>query len=206
MRNTKSPLLRVLGLALMLLRLLGAQAAEETPQPGRWWAGIGLGYGQVLSSNGPARGDPNGVWLEMQLGMRVGRHLLTGFELGGLGWQVSGANYQPENHSTSIYGQGITNQFLVVQYAPQLESGWFLGAAGGWVLYDNRGLEALSGNTRSGNGEAGLLRMGYDWRISRRGHFILDLNYEQGDIRLNAPFHGRFDTSLLSLGFRLSYH
>ena len=197
---------QTLGLALMLLWLPSAHAADETAQRGRWWAGIGLGYGQVLTSNGPARGDPAGVWLEMQLGVRVGPHLLSGFELGGLGWQVSGAHYQPQSHSTSIYGQGITNQFLVVQYAPQLASGWFLGAGGGWVLYDNRALEAVSGNTRSGNGEAGLLRVGYDWQISRRGHFILDLNYEQGDIRLNAPFRGRFGTSLLSLGFRLSYH
>jgi len=183
-----------------------ASASEAGDSPARFWGGLGLGYGYLSASPGPAPSGAGGVWLEVQLGMHVAPHWLAGFELGGLGLQISERNYDPQNGYSSIYGQGTTHELLVVQYQPGSEAGWFTGAGVGGLLYDNRALERVTLNERSGNGIAGLVRAGYGWRMSRRLHLELDVNYERGNVRLNAPLPGRFDVGMVALDFRVAYH
>ncbi len=192
--------------AVFLAALSHYTPAQETRNSQvHWWGGFGLGYGYMHAAAGPAPHATGGVWLEAQLGARLGTHWLTGLELGGLGMQISGSNYDPTNSYSSVYGQAVTHALIVLQYAPRVERGWFFGVGAGELLYDNKALQRSTSNERSGHGSAALARCGYDWKIGG-AHVDVDLSYERGNIRLNAPLPGRFNFSVLATGVRVSYH
>lgn len=196
-------------MSAILLTLLGqaAQAQELSAPLAGLWAGFGLGYGYLQTgAAGPAMSSGSGVWVEGQLGARLGRHWLTGFELGGVGTHISASNYDSSQDDSSVYGQSITHELVVLQYAPRINRGWFVGAGAGGQLYDNKDLQAATLNRRSGNGRAGLLRAGYNWGLGRHTHVAFDLNYERGDVRLNAPFEGRFTTSIFAVDVHIAYY
>lgn len=205
-RSRKHLLARAMGVVITILLIQVAQAQDAADTPARWWGGFGLGYGYLRAEPGPAPSGAGGVWLEAQLGVPIGDHWLTGFELGGLGIEISNSNYDSGNTYSSVYGQGITHELVIVQYAPQLHRGWFAGAGAGGLLYDNRALERRTLNQRSGNGITGLCRVGYEWTAGRRLHLDVDLSYEHGDIRLNAPLSGTFGVSMLAVDLHVAYH
>jgi hypothetical protein len=203
-RHGESTWLRGAGIVLLMVLAHGARA--ESSAPPRWWGGFGLGYGYLRSDAPPAPAGSGGVWLEVQFGVRVAPAWLAGVELGGLGMQASGHNYDPYSSDQSIYGQGITNEFLIVQFAPAIDRGWFATAGVGGLLYHNHALESATLHERSGNGFAGLIRFGYDWKPGRRMHVGVDLSYERGDVRLNAPLAGKFGLSMIATDFRIAYY
>jgi hypothetical protein len=193
--------------SLLGLSTANIYAADSEPGAlGRWWGDFGVGYGYMNASSGPASGNAGGVWLDAQLGGRLNSHWLAGFDLGGVGTHPSSSNYNPNNLYSSVYGTSATNEFLVVQYEPESDHGWFVGAGGGKVLYDNKRLEALTGNSRSGNGTAGIGRIGYDWKVGNRAHAEAVLSYEAGNVSLNAPIAGSFGFSVIALSAHIAYH
>jgi hypothetical protein len=184
--------------------LLNGQARAADASPGRFWADFGVGYGNMNSSSAPVAVGGGGLWVDAQIGAHISSRWLAGVDIGGLGMQPSSNNYQNENQD--IYGQGITNVFLVIQYEPKSDHGWFVGGGAGQVLYSNKTLDDFTGNTRSGSGRGAIARIGYDWRYSNRGHFETTLGYEAGNIGLYAPVGGSFRYSIVALSFHLAYH
>ncbi len=130
-RSRKHLWARAMGAIITILLIQVAQAQVAADPPARGWGGFGLGYGYLRAGPGPAPSGAGGVWLEAQLGVRIGDHWLTGFELGGLGIEISNSNYDSGNTYSSVYGQGITHELVIVQYAPQLHRGWFAGVGAG---------------------------------------------------------------------------
>jgi hypothetical protein len=191
--------------ALMMLVCQGALAAESADSPARLWAGIGFGYGYIQAAP-PAPTGAGGVWLETQLGLHMGQHWLAGFELGGLGTRISQENYNPNDSGSSVFGQSVTHELLILEYAPGFDRGWFGGVGVGGLRYDNRQREsALLFNQISGDGRAALGRLGYDWRVGRRTHVGIDLSYERGSVHLDAPMTGRFAVSMIGTDFYVAY-
>lgn len=181
-----------------------ARAADE-PQ-GRLWGDLGVGYGSMHTSNSPVTGNAGGLWVEMQLGARISSRWLAGVSISGLGLHAGTADDDPDSYYRTTFGENISNVFLVFQYEPKSDRGWFLGAGAGEVLYNNKGLEDLTGNAHSGNGPGALARVGYDWPYSKRGHFEAVLSYQLDDIALNEPLNGNFQNSILAVSFHVSYH
>jgi hypothetical protein len=200
----KRTLLTTMGAAVLMLAARGALAEAPLQSSPGLWAGIGLGYGYMQAAS-PAPSSAGGVWLELQLGAHFGQHWLAGFELGGLGTRISKDNYNPNDSGSSIFGQSFTHELLIVEYASRLNQGWFGGLGVGGLRYDNRERESLTFNRISGDGVAALCRLGYDWRTGTRTHVGVDLSYERGDVRLDAPLTGRFDISMLGTNFYVAY-
>jgi hypothetical protein len=211
MRCRTLPGIRAAACSACLLVSVGApQAAAAGPNdPGlaRFWADFGLGYGHMSAgASAPADSGGGGVWLDAQVGGRLTSQWLVGFNLGGVGLHAASHNYDPNISYSSIYGQAVTNAFLVMRFEPESDHGWWLGAGAGKVLYDNKALQAVSGNVRSGNGTGGIARVGYDWRLRPRSHLEAALSFEAGRVALNAPFSGRFNYSVLALSAHIAYH
>jgi hypothetical protein len=143
--------------------------------------------------------------LDAQLGARLNDRWLAGVNIGGLGLHASRSNYDEYNYYSSVYGETVTNVFLVVQYEPNSEHGWFLGAGVGEVLYGNKALEDLSGRTRSGTGHGGMARVGYDWPTTRRVHVEAALSCELGTVGADTPI-GNFKYSIIAASFHVAYH
>jgi hypothetical protein len=185
----------------------GAPAAPSDPELARLWANFGVGYG-YMSGRAPSPIDASGggPWIDAQFGGRLSSQWLLGLNLGGLGIHAANRNYDPNNSYSSIYGQTVTNVFLVARFEPNTDHGWWFGAGGGKVLYGNKPLQDLSGNSRSGNGNGGIARIGYDWKPRDRIHFEAELSYELGHISLNAPFPGSFNYSVAALSAHIAYH
>jgi hypothetical protein len=184
-----------------------ASASPHDPALGKIWADFGLGYGYMSGgTSAPADSDGGGVWLDARLGGRLSSEWLVGFNLSGAGIHAASRNFDPNNIYSSIYGQSVTNMFLVARFEPQSDHGWWFGGGAGKVLYDNKSLEAVSGNQRSGNGNGGIARVGYDWPLKNRTHVEASLSYELGNISLNAPFTGSFHYSVIALAAHFSYH
>jgi hypothetical protein len=179
-------------------------ARAEEPPLGRLWADFGLGYGNMQSSSAPVVTGNGGLWLDAQIGGRISSQWLAGLNIGGLGMQPASSNYNSNNQD--IYGQGITNVFLVFQYEPKSDHGWFVGGGAGEVIYANRTLVDETGNSRSGSGHGGIARIGYDWRYSNRGHVEATLGYELGNVGLYAPVGGNFRFSIIAASIHVAYH
>ncbi len=203
-RARKRALARMMGGALMVLAC-GAPPADASPESRNGlWAGIGLGYGYMQAAS-PAPSGAGGVWLELQLGAHLGQHWLAGFELGGLGTRISKGNYNSNDSGSSIFGQGFTHELLIIEYASRLDQGWFGGLGVGGLRYDNRERNSFTFNRINGDGVTALCRLGYDWRSGSRAHVGVDLSYERGEVRLDAPLTGRFDISMLGANFYVAY-
>lgn len=191
--------------ALMILVGRGALAEQSVDSPPRLWAGIGMGYGYIQAAP-PAPTGAGGVWLEIQLGLRMGPHWLAGFELGGLGTRISQENYNPNDSGSSIFGQSVTHELLILEYTSRVDRGWFGAVGVGGLRYDNRQrVSSLVFNQISGDGTAALGRLGYDWRVGRRTHVGVDLSYERGNVRLDAPMTGRFAVSMMGTDFYVAF-
>jgi hypothetical protein len=200
-RRTLAQVLAIL-LALPVARLAAAQQPEPTRFGG--WAEFGVGYGRLYAAPGPAPASDGGMWLEAQLGVRIGSRWRTGFELGGIGIRYANSNDTADYQS--VWGQGITHELLVVEYTQRRDRGWYAGIGAGGLLYDNRALQDVTHDERSGNGWAALGRVGYEWSFGGRAHAGVDLNLERGDVRLNAPLSGHFGVSMIAADIHLSYH
>ena len=207
-QNTKTPpsTSRILARLLCSVLVLGRSAMATDMTPSRWWADFGLGYGSMSAGSSAISNGGNGLWLELQLGGRLNGRWLAGFNLGGIGINPSDSNYDPNNHYSSVYGETITNEFLAVQYEPKSDHGWIFGAAGGPILYGNKALEDITGNSHSGNGWAVLGRTGYDWGIRENVHLEAVLSLEQGRVSLSAPLTGQFDFTVIAASLHLAYH
>ena len=191
--------------ALMMLVCRGALAQQSVDPPSRLWAGIGLGYGYIQAAP-PAPTGAGGVWLETQLGLQVGPHWLAGFELGGLGTRISRDNYNPNDSGSSIFGQSVTHELLILEYASRFDRGGSPARASGACATTTGSVSPSCGSTRSAAmAPAALGRLGYDWRVGRRTHVGVDLSYERGDVRLNAPLTGRFEVSMIGTDFHVAY-
>ncbi len=151
-------------------------------------------------------GNAGGLWAEVQLGARISSRWLAGVDISGLGLHAGTANDDPNSYYKTTFGENISNVFLVFQYEPKSDHGWFLGAGAGEVLYNNKSLEDLTGNAHSGNGPGALARVGYDWPYAKRGHFEAVLSYQLDAIALNEPLNGNFHNSILAVSFHAAYH
>jgi hypothetical protein len=182
-----------------------ARAANEPL--GRLWADLGVGYGSMRTSVSPVTGNAGGLWVDVQLGARISSRWLAGVDISGLGLHAGTANDDPNSYYKTTFGENISNVFLVFQYEPKSDHGWFLGAGAGEVRYNNKSLEDLTGNAYSGNGPGALARVGYDWPYAkRRGHFEAVLSYQVDAISLNEPLNGNFHNSILAVSFHVAYH
>jgi hypothetical protein len=181
-----------------------SRAAEQGL--GRFWGDIGLGYGHMSAPANSAATGGSGLWVDLQIGGRINDHWLAGLNISGLGMHASSDNYDPNNYYSGVWGESISNAFLVVQYEPGADHGWFFGAGAGETLYNNKTLEDLTGNSHSGNGPGGMARIGYDWPLANRTHFETVLSYEGGTTGLNSPFSGNFRYSIIAVGFHFAYH
>jgi hypothetical protein len=181
-----------------------ARAADDPPA--RLWLDFGLGYGNMNSSSAIVPAGGGGLWLDAQIGGRISRQWLLGLDIGGLGMQVSSGNYDPNNNYQSVYGQTLTNAFVVTQFEPKGDHGWFFGAGVGEVIYGNKSLDNYFGYTKTYTGLGGLARIGYDWSFSRHSHFETVFNYEMGSASLGAPIGETLTFSIASLSFHVAYH
>ena len=193
---------RLLAQAACALILVFSQAAmadgpDNTPQP-RWWGGFGIGLGTL--------NDETGAWVELQGGVRINQHWLVGLELSGVGVEISQSNYDPNEWYSSVFGQGVTNEFLLVQYAPWPDRGWWFAAAGGGLRYDNAAARRISYEDTNGTGTGFLVRVSHDWKFSGYGRFGIDLSYERGAIDLKSPLDGKLDVSMFALGLHVTLH
>lgn len=177
--------------------------AEEPP--GRLWLDFGLGYGYMNANAANVPAGDGGLWLDAQIGGRITSQWLAGVDLGGLGMQASGSNYDPNHDYQSIYGQTLTNVFLVTQFEPKSDHGWFFGAGVGEVIYGNKALDDYFGFTKTYTGLGGLARVGYDWPISYRSHFETVFNYEMGSTSLGPPIGENLRFSIVSISFHVAY-
>jgi hypothetical protein len=187
------------------LALSAPVRASDDPPP-RLWLDFGMGFGNMNSSSAVVPTGGGGLWLDAQIGGRISRHWLAGIDIGGLGMQVSGRNYDPNNDYQSIYGQTLTNAFVVTQFEPQGDRGWFFGAGVGEVIYGNKSVDNYFGYTKTYSGLGGLARIGYDWPFSRHSHFETVFNYEMGSASLGAPLGENLKISIASLSFHVAYH
>jgi hypothetical protein len=188
----------------VLALAMPARAADDPP--GRLWLDFGLGYGNMNSSSTIVPAGGGGLWLDAQIGARITGRWLAGLDLGGLGMQANSGNYDPNNYYSSIYGQTLTNVFLVTQFEPKKDHGWFFGAGVGEVIYGNKSLDDYFGYTKTYSGHGGLARVGYDWSFSNRSHFETVINYEMGSVSLAAPIGENLKFSIASLSFHVAFH
>ncbi len=181
-----------------------ARADGEQP-PARWWGDVGIGYGNMTVPNNSVATGGGGLWFDAQIGGRIDSHWLAGIDLSGLGMHANQNYCDPYDYYCDIYGESITNVLAVVQYEPKSDHGWFFGAGAGLGLYDNKALDAISGNTNAGSGFTALGRIGYDWQ-RRHAHLEAVLSYQWGNIDLSSPFSGHFDYSVIAAGVHVAYH
>ncbi|HEY2146256.1 MAG TPA: hypothetical protein VGH12_09320 [Steroidobacteraceae bacterium] len=199
-----SRLIAVILASTTALALAAPVRAAQDP-PGLLWLDFGLGFGNMSSSSTVVSAGGGGLWLDAQVGGRITRQWLVGLDLGGLGMQASGGNYDPNHDYQSIYGQTLTNVFAVTQFEPKSDHGWFFGAGVGEVIYGNKTLDNYFGYAKTYTGLGGLARIGYDWPFSNRGHFETVFNYELGSTSLGAPIGGNLNFSIASLSFHVAY-
>jgi hypothetical protein len=195
-------------LVLMLIAALtpfGTVRAAEV-MLGRWWGDIGVGFGHMDAPANSAATGGSGLWFDLQIGGRIDDRWLAGLNISGLGLHASSDNYDPNNYYSGVWGESTSNAFLVLQYEPKADHGWFFGAGAGETVYNNKALERLTGNSHSGNGPGGMARIGYDWPRGNRIHFEAVLSYEAASTSLNAPFIGNFRYSIVAAGFHVAYH
>jgi hypothetical protein len=195
--------MKPIAVIVVLAALVSSAPSRAQEQSlGRLWADFGLGYGNMHSGSIPDTGG--GLWLDAQIGARINSQWLAGLNIGGLGMQPAAGNYNSDN--PDIYGQGITNVFLVFQFEPKSDHGWFVGGGAGEVIYANKRLADETGNTRSGSGHGAIARIGYDWRSSNRGHVETTLGYEVGNVGLYAPVGGNLRFSIIAASIHVAYH
>lgn len=194
----------ILSSTTFLAPAVPARAADDPP--GRLWLDFGLGYGNMNSSSTIVPAGGGGLWLDAQIGGRITSQWLAGLDLGGLGMQASSGNYDPNNYYSSIYGQTLTNVFLVTQFEPKKDHGWFFGTGVGEVIYSNKSLDDYFGYSKTYSGLGGLARVGYDWSFSNRSHFETVINYEMGSVSLGAPVGENLKFSIASLSFHVAFH
>jgi len=184
-----------------------AHAADETL--GKWWFDFGLGYGD-LSTNSPISHGGSGLWVDAQVGGRINSHWLAGIDIGGIGLHANenncGHSDDYYDYYCSVYDETVTNIFLVVQYEPKSDHGWFFGAGAGGVIYDNKQLDDISGSSHSGEGFGGLVRVGYDWQFRPRNHIEALLSFETADTTVQAPFSGKFNFSVIAASVHYAFH
>jgi hypothetical protein len=193
-------------LAAAAAAALSAPVRAADDPPARLWLDFGLGYGNMNSSSTIVPTGGSGLWLDAQIGGRLSKQWLAGIDIGGLGMQASSGNYDPNNDYQSIYGQTLTNVFVVTQFEPRSDHGWFFGAGVGEVIYGNKSLDNYLGYTKTYSGLGGLARAGYDWPYSSRLHFETVFNYELGSASLGAPIDKNLKISIASLSFHVAYH
>lgn len=184
----------------------GARAADRRELPGKLWGDFGVGVGHLNATSGPTADSGDGAWVDMVVGGRISDHWLLGFNLGAVGIKPSSSNFNRYDSYSSIYGEAVTNVFLDLRYEPYSDRGWFVGGGGGRVLYHNHALESVTGNVRSGQGAAGIARIGYDWRVGVRTHFETQFSVEAGSISLGGPLTGSFSFSAAALSVHVAYH
>jgi hypothetical protein len=183
---------------------LAAPAHADDP-PGRLWLDFGLGYGNMSANTTAVPAGGGGLWLDAQIGGRITSQWTAGVDLGGLGMQASSGNYDPYHNYQSIYGQTLTNVFVVTQFEPKADHGWFFGAGVGEIIYGNKTLDDYFGFTKTYTGPGGLARVGYDWPFGSRGHFETVFNYEMGSASLGAPIGENLKFSIASISFHVAY-
>jgi hypothetical protein len=204
-QNIKPASIAALVLFAAVCQMSSAARAADADL-GRFWGDFGLGYGNMQTSSGAGTPGGGGLWLDVVAGARINDQWLLGLDLGGLGLHMSEGNYDSCGCNQSIYGEAITNVFLAFQYEPNSDHGWFLGAGAGEVLYSNKFLQDLTGNSRSGSGHGGLVRVGYDWPTAARWHLEAALSYEYGTVGMYAPVSGDFNFSIIAASFHVAYH
>jgi hypothetical protein len=193
-------------LVTLVVSASGAAAAENREPSRRFWGDFGLGYGRLNGGSAPGGDDSGGVWLDLVVGGRLSERWLLGLNVGAVGSRPSSSNYKPYVSYSNIYGQAVTNLFLVTQFEPLGDHGWFFGAGGGRVLYHNHALETVTGNARSGEGTGGIALVGYDWKTGTRVHFEAQLSVETGNISLAYPVAGTFSFSAVALSLHVARH
>jgi hypothetical protein len=192
------------GVALLMLSGRCAAGAEAEDAASRWWGGIGVGYGHLQAdSSWPIPAHANGSWIELGGGMRLTEHWLLGIEFSGMGLHFRNANRSPAAPTSSAYRNTISPAVLLLSYVPHPDSGWNASAGAGVVMYDTKDEDDY--DMPGGHGPAALARIGYDWRLMRYVLAGIDLNYQIGRIKLQAPFTGKVRYSMLALDLRLAF-
>jgi hypothetical protein len=202
-RAMRHPIAIIISSTIALALSTPLRAADDPPA--RLWLDFGLGYGNMNSRSTIVPTGGGGLWLDAQIGGRITRQWLAGIDVGGLGMQASSGNYDPNNDYQSIYGQTLTNVFVVTQFEPKTDHGWFFGAGAGEVIYGNKALDNYLGYTKTYSGFGGLARVGFDWPLSNRLHFETVFNYEMGSASLGAPIGENLKISIASLSFHVAY-
>ncbi len=193
-----------------LFWMLAAPAVQAEPgastAPGGFWGDFGVGYASVDTASAPYGDSSGGVLIDVTAGLRLGPRWRVGLNVGGAGSQIGNNNCDSQQYCNSVYGQSLTNVFVALEFEPGVDHGWLFGVSGGEVLYHNRRLEELGGDTRSGNGTGFLARVGYDWPCSGRLHLSAQLSAEKARISLNDPFAGRFSSSVVGVSIHAAYY
>jgi len=208
-RSTRS--LAVTAIALLAGGLAPTVASAQDAQPsesvfGRFWGDFGIGYGAVDTSSAPFGDSSGGVVVDLTAGIRLSPRWRLGLNIGGAGSQIGNNNCQYQDYCNSIYGQSLTNVFAALEFEPGVDHGWLFGISAGHVLYDNRRLEDVSGNSNSGEGTGVLARIGYEWRVGRRMHLSAQLSGESAHVSLSDPFAGHFNSSIIGASFHVAYY
>lgn len=181
-------------------------STTDAAQPAGFWADFGLGFASVDTSTAPFGGHDGGVLVELTLGGRLSDRWLLGGSLGGSGSQISNSNYSSTESSSNVYGQSVTHIYLVAQYQPLVDHGWYYGFGGGSVVYGNHDLQQYTGGSRSGTGEGGIGRIGYDWHVSPHGHVAVEFSAEYTHVNLSDPWSGSFHTTAIGLSAHYAHH
>jgi hypothetical protein len=166
-------------------------APAEEQAHGSWWFSLRSGAGHLEPDD--ARGlDAEAGWLlAFSGGYVAGAHWLLGLELGGIGFE-SGNVWDPSE------GRALGNAFLVAEYHPALETGWFGQAAGGWTRYDDNDPQ---GAIHEGDGWAVRVGPGYEWQLAGRNHLSVLVTYEHGSIAADGGGDWSYDSIAASLGW-----
>jgi hypothetical protein len=200
MRYVTARVLRATAVALLATAVaapLVAAAEEEKSPSSVFWLDTGLGIGQVSTDDSaPVDSSGGGFSTDVQIGARLGPRWVAG-----VGLAVTGIHFDYESNDSysSLSGQTFDNLFVVAQFEPKSDHGWWLGVAAGTANFTNFRIRNNRGDAQTGDGSGRRARVGYDWLLRGRNHIEASLSYAWGDISLDAPFTGRFDYSIVAI-------
>jgi len=199
----------VAALAVLLIALLVSQAAaaQEARRMPSLWGDFGLGYGDLDTSSAPYGGSNGALLVNATIGGRITNHLLLGLEFGGAGADIGNCNgYYTCDRYSDFYGQLISDIFVTAKFEPGWNQGWVFGLSAGRAFYHNKYSADLSGEYRSGEGNAGKVSVGYDWRFPGNFHLETHLSFETVNLSLTQYLGGSASYHTFGLSVHAAYH
>jgi len=199
----------VVAVILLIIALFVSQAAaaqESGPAPAMW-GDFGIGYGNLDTSSAPYGGSNGALLMNATIGGRINNHVLLGLEFGGAGAEIGNCNgYYTCDRYSDFYGQLVSDVFVTAKFEPGWNQGWAFGLSAGRAFYHNKYIADLTGNYRSGEGNAGKAYVGYDWRFPGNFHVEAHLSFETGNLSLDQYLGGSANYHAFGLTVHAAYH